>query len=165
MDSPKTSVSLKPLSFWRIMSIGPLYNIISFFSKNKCLNKFVVSLLFFFVSWQFVCSLAGLWYSSFFVGGHQSACMLHFKNGVLAKVDKGLQLFLISLRNNWVEEGTLRLLQSCFYWILEHMFCWLYWNYKTDLNLRFFPLLNVRLVNFEINSFHRFATAHNFDAS
>lgn len=61
--------------------------------------------LFFFIGWQFVRSLASLRMSSFFIRGHKSAGVLHFKNGILAEVDKSLQLFLISLGYNRVEEG------------------------------------------------------------
>ena len=69
--------------------------------------------LVFVVEGEDVGGLAGLRRCSFFLGGHQGAGVLHFKNGVLAEVDEDFQfLFVAAFCHARVEERPFRFLQS-----------------------------------------------------
>lgn len=73
---------------------------------------------------------------------HESGCVLHLKNGILAEVHEGLQLLFVSLSYNGVEEPSLRF-----------------------LNLWFFPLIDVFLLDLEVDSFDALGAAHDLDAT
>lgn len=73
---------------------------------------------------------------------HQGGGVLHLKDGVLAEVDEGLQLLLVSLSDDGVEETTLRV-----------------------LDLRLLPLVDVLLLDLEVHAFDALRAAHDLDST